>query len=383
MIPGFTSTQSKRPAALFGDVPGAPARMLRSEGCRVWDEQGREYLDTIMALGAVGLGYGHPAVVAAVEKAARDGIVGPLPPVLEEEVAERLAAIIPGAEATRFLKTGAEATAAAVRLARTYTGREAVITCGYHGWLDWCQEAEGVPKADVGLRRQIPFNDIAGLEASLAGGPPPAAIVIEPVIEALPTAPWLSALQKAAKVAGAVLVFDEIKTAFRVEIGGIAERFGVTPDLTVLGKALGNGLPIAAVCGRKDLMEAAGRTWISSTLATEYVSLAAARAVIETYTTEPVVDRITESGDALIAGLERLVRLYPRVATGVRGIPEMCYVTWRDEAVSSAVALTASQRGLLFKRTAYNFMSLAHTEETVNEILVRLESALDGVNRTC
>jgi glutamate-1-semialdehyde 2,1-aminomutase len=357
--------------------------MTRSNGCRVWDEEGREYLDTIMALGAVGLGYGHPVVVAAVEAAARDGVVGPLPPVLEEEVAERLGAVLRGAEATRFLKTGAEAVAAAVRIARTYTGREAVLTCGYQGWLDWCQDAAGVPRSTVELRHEIPFNDVPALERALGDHGPVAAIVIEPVIEGPPNPQWLKALGQSARAASAVLVFDEIKTAFRVEVGGMGERFGVTPDLTVTGKALGNGLPIAAVSGRRDLMEAAGRTWISSTLATEYVSLAAARAVLETYTREPVIDRIAAAGERFYGGLERMAARYPRVITGVRGIAEMCYLTFADEQVSSAVALTAARRGLLFKRSAYNFMSLAHTDETVDEILVRLESALDAVNRTC
>src|SRR5207248_4880973 len=174
-----------------------------------------------------------------------------------------------------------------------------------------------------------------------------------------------------------------IKTAFRVETGGMASRLGVTPDLMAVGKALGNGLPIAAVCGRKDLMEAATRTFISSTLATEYVSLAAARAVIEVYRTQPVIDRITAAGGRFFAGLQRLAGQFPRVVREVRGIPEMCYLQFADEATSSAVALTAAHRGLLFKRTAYNFMSLAHSDSIVDEILARLESALDSVNRTC
>src|SRR4026208_1071574 len=140
MIPGMTSTGSKRSAALFGSTaPDLPVRMVRSEGCRIWDEAGREYLDTVMALGAVGLGYAHPAVTEAVESAVRSGVVGPLPPALEGQLAERLAAVMPGAEAVRFFKTGAEAVAAAVRLARVTTGRDRVLSCGYHGWLDWCQ----------------------------------------------------------------------------------------------------------------------------------------------------------------------------------------------------------------------------------------------------
>src|SRR5881296_934635 len=121
--------------------------MVRASGCRVWDARGREYVDYVMALGAVALGYGHPDVNRAAEQAIAAGVVGPLPPVLEEELAEALSRRIPWIERVRFLKTGAEAVAAAVRLARVATGREQVLGCGYHGWLDWCQGAEGVPAA--------------------------------------------------------------------------------------------------------------------------------------------------------------------------------------------------------------------------------------------
>ena len=147
-IPGFTSTGSKRPDALFGagEEPGLPRRMTRARGCRVWDADGREYVDYVMALGAVALGYGHPEVNRAAQAALDAGVVGPLPPVLEEELAEALARRIPWLERMRFLKTGAEAVAAAVRIARVATGRELVFGCGYHGWLDWSQgRAEGVP----------------------------------------------------------------------------------------------------------------------------------------------------------------------------------------------------------------------------------------------
>jgi glutamate-1-semialdehyde 2,1-aminomutase len=383
VIPGFTSTQSKRPQALFGDAHDVPTRMLRANGCTVWDSEGREYLDTVMALGAVGLGYGHPAVTVAATDAVRDGVVGPLPPVLEEEVAERLSSILPLAESTRFLKTGAEAMAAAVRIARAETGREAVITCGYHGWLDWCQDSPGVPRGDVALHRKIVFNDISDLERVVSESEPLAAIVVEPVIEAEPSSDWLRALRRMASSAGAVLIFDEIKTAFRLDLGGATEHYGVSPDLVVLGKALGNGFPIAAVCGGRDLMETAARTWISSTLATEYVSLAAARAVIDTYLQESVVEQIAIAGEHFFRGVVRLQAEFHKLITGVVGIPQMFYLGFHDEQTSGAVARAAVRHGLIFKRTAYNFMSLAHTETIVDEVLVRLASALAEVDRTC
>src|SRR5438128_11748652 len=142
--------------------------MTRAAGCRVWDAAGREYVDYVMALGAVALGYGHPAVNRAAEQAIAAGVVGPLPPVLEEELADALAMRIPWLEQVRFLKTGAEAVAAAVRIARVATGRERVLGCGYHGWLDWCQgSAVGVPVGVQALYAELPFNDVARTRAMI------------------------------------------------------------------------------------------------------------------------------------------------------------------------------------------------------------------------
>ncbi len=382
-IPGFTSTRSKRPEALFGATEGVPARLIRAEGCRVWDTDGREYLDTIMALGAVGLGYAHPAVTAAAREAVRDGVVGSLAPSVEAALADGLCSVMPGAEQVLFFKTGAEAVAAAVRLARVYTARDHVVTCGYHGWLDWCQGGDGVPAAVRALRTEIPFNDIAALSNTAGGDAPPAAIVVEPVIDGPPDPSWLQALRDLATRSGAVLVFDEIKTAFRVAVGGAAERWGIRPDMMVVGKAMANGFPLAAVCGRRDLMETATRTWISSTLATEGVSLAVGSAVLDTYLRERVCDHLEEAGTVLLTGLERLARAFPSAARGVRGMPQMCYLTYAREEVSAAVAVAAARRGLLFKRNAYNFVSFAHADDVVIEIVRRLEAALQEVEPSC
>lgn len=378
-IPGFTSTGSKRPQALFGTEEGVPRWVTRAEGCRVWDEAGREYLDTIMALGAVALGYGDPAVAEAVTRAVRQGGVGPLAPMLEPRVAERLVARLPGVEAVRFFKTGAEAVAAAVRVARVVTGRERVITCGYHGWLDWCQAARGVPEPVRALRTEIPFNDLAAFDAAWTDGGPVGAVVVEPVIERMPELAWLRRLRDVTARGGAVLVFDEIKTAFRVELGGIAALTGIVPDLLVVGKALGNGLPIAAVGGRGEIMRAFGDTWVSSTLATEWVSLAAAEAVIEAFEDRAVVEGLAAAGRRLLGAFEALARRYPAVVTGVRGIPQMCYLAFATAEHSAQVARAAARRGLLFKRTAYNFVSGAHDTAALAGIEERLEAAVAEV----
>ena len=309
-VPGFTSTGSKRPEALFGagDDPALPRRMVRAHGARIWDEAGREYLDYVMALGAVALGYGHPDVQRAATEALAAGGVGPLPPVEEERLAEALAQRLPWMERIRFLKTGAEAVAAAVRLARVATGREHVLGCGYHGWLDWCQgRAEGVPQGTRMVFAELPFNDAERAREMIRyRGDKLAAVVVEPVVVTEPSREWLETLREEATEAGAVLVFDEVKTAFRLAIGGATERYGIVPDLVVIGKALANGLPLAAVGGRAEVMAAATRTWISSTLATESVSLAGALATLDVFERESVCAHLHRIGTLLWHGLHRL-----------------------------------------------------------------------------
>jgi glutamate-1-semialdehyde 2,1-aminomutase len=379
-VPGFTSTGSKRPDALFGtgDDPALPTRMTRAAGARVWDEEGREYVDFVMALGAVALGYGHPGVNRAASDAITAGVVGPLPPVQEERLAETLARRVPWMERVRFLKTGAEAVAAAVRIARVVTGREEILGCGYHGWLDWCQgRAEGVPQGTRAVFAELPFNDAdRAREMIRYRSDRLAAVVVEPVVVSEPSREWLETLRVETRQAGVVLVFDEIKTAFRLAVGGAAERYGVVPDLMVIGKAFANGFPLSAVGGRADVMAGVNRTWISSTLATESVALAAAQATLEAFETEQVCAHLHRVGTDLLHGLHRLQHEYRHAVTGVGGIAEMCFLHYASENLSRAVAAGCARRGLLFKRTAYNFVSLAHSASDIAVALGILEEVL-------
>jgi glutamate-1-semialdehyde aminotransferase len=381
-IPGQTSTGSKRADALFGGLPG-PRAMLRSEGCRVWDDEDRVYLDMGMALGAVALGYGHPAVVAAVGEAARGGGVSSLPPVHEAALAERLLPWVPGGEAVRFHKTGAEGVAAAVRLARVVTGRDAVLTCGYHGWLDWCQECPGVPAADRALHRPVRFNDPADLEAALAEHAAPAAMVIEPVVEDPPDPAWLAQVRRRATEVGAALILDEIKTGVRFGMGGAAARYGVRPDAVVLGKALGNGLPIAAVVGSRDLLDAATRTWISSTLAAETIALAGALAVLDVCERTDALPRLQVAGESWLVGCRALAARWPQIVNQVHGVREFSFLRFANAEVSAQVASAAARRGVLVRRGPYNFPSAAHADTDVRVALERLEQAVAEVAARC
>jgi glutamate-1-semialdehyde 2,1-aminomutase len=384
-IPGFSSTGSKRPDALYGsgDLEGLPVRMVRSLGCTVWDERGEPYLDFVMALGAVALGYGHPAVNRAAQEAIDGGVVGSLAPVMEEQLAQDLRRHIPMLDQVRFLKTGAEAVAAAVRIARASTGREAVLGCGYHGWLDWCQaDDSAVPAGTRAAFGGLRFNDPDDARRHIrARGSRLAAVVIEPVIDAAPSVEWLQTLRDETRTHGAVLIFDEIKTGCRLAVGGATERYQVQPDLMVMGKALGNGFPLALVGGRSAIMDAASKTWISSTLATEMVALAAARATLELMAAANVPARLTETGTLLVTGLEGLHTRYPALITAVRGLPEMCFLAYRDENVAAAVTRAAVRRRVLFKRSAYNFVSLAHRQSDIEKALDVLDEILAGLVR--
>lgn len=377
-IVGFTSTGSKRPEALFGEQSAdLPSRMVRSSGCHVWDDAGREYTDYIMGLGSVALGYGHLDVTRAATAAVEAGVVGPLAPVLEEEVAAELCRLMPWMERVRFLKTGAEAMAAAVRLARVATGRESILGCGYHGWLDWCQGREGVPHSTRALYDELPFNDAnAARELIRSIGDRLAAVVFEPLIVTEPDSEWLKTLREETAHAGALLIVDEIKTVGRLAVGGACERYGIRPDLVVIGKAIANGFPLAAVGGRAEIMAGVSRTWISSTLATEFVSLAAAKATLGVLASQGVPEHLRRVGGRLLDGLSALRRRYPDLVIGVGGVAEMCFLQYADEAASRAVTAACAHAGLLFKRSAYNFVSLAHTDPVIDRSLEVLAEAL-------
>jgi glutamate-1-semialdehyde aminotransferase len=287
---------------------------------------------------------------------------------------------MPWVEQVRFLKTGAEAMAAAVRLARVHTRRDCILGCGYHGWLDWCQGAAGVPHATRTLYDELPFNDAAqAREMIRATGDRLAAVVFEPVVVYEPDTEWLKVLREETARCGALLVVDEIKTVCRLTVGGACERYAIRPDLAVMGKALANGFPLAAVGGRREVMARVAQTWISSTLATELVSLAAAKATLELMVSRQVPEHLHRVGRRLLNGLSALRHEHPDMVSGVGGIPEMCFLQYADESVSRAVIAACAHSGLLFKRSAYNFVSLAHTDGVVDRTLELLSEALSSV----
>jgi glutamate-1-semialdehyde 2,1-aminomutase len=371
VLPTGASTGSKRIEALYGGADSiGPTHYMQAIGCRVTDPDGSEYIDCTMALGAVALGYAEPNVTRAVVDAIAAGNVSGLSSVLEVDVAERLTGVIPCADKVQFLKTGAEAMAAAVRLARTYTARELVIGSGYFGWLDWCAEdAAGVPEGTRRGIRRVPFDDIAALQAAVdEAGDKLAAIVIEPVVERLPSIEWIAKARELSTSVGATLIFDEIKTGFRLRTGGYQAYADVVPDLATFGKAMANGYPLAAVVGHRDIMDAARKTWISSTLASEASALAAAAAVLSWHDSADVCESLSTVGADMRRAMNAAIEASGIEGVAVDGIDPMWLLRFDDPKRERRFLELSAQHGVLFKRGAYNYAALAHDEDAVREI---------------
>jgi glutamate-1-semialdehyde 2,1-aminomutase len=309
------------PLVALGCLPerGAPTAFVAAAGCRIEGADGRRFLDLHNGAGAVLLGHAHPAVTEAVLLAVRAGLAG-VASAQEAAVAERLLALLPPGQRLRFLKTGSEVASLAVRLARAVTGRPCVIACGYHGWHDWAVSGrpggEGVPPAVAALTRRVAHGDAEGLAAALAEAPGGvAAIVAEPLVFEPAPGNWPAALRDAADRHGAVLVFDETATFLRIGRGGVQGACGVRPDLTLIGKGLANGLPLAALTGEARLMSLLdGRVAALSTAAQEGVALAAAGAVLDVLAAQDVPAAMARAGEALRIGLARAV-----AAAGLNG----------------------------------------------------------------
>jgi glutamate-1-semialdehyde 2,1-aminomutase len=383
VLPGGSSTGSKRPEALYGEGnESGPSHYVRATGCHLTTPADITLVDCTMALGSVALGYGDERVLRAAIAAAAAGNVAGLPHTAEVELAERLCDLIPCAEQVRFLKSGAEAMSAAVRIARTATGRSSVVGCGYFGWHDWSGTAAGIPDGVRRLFRAVPFDDIPALEgACREAGRDLAALVIEPVIERLPSEEWIATARGLCDELGAVLVFDELKTGFRVARGGYQELAGVKPDLAAFGKAMANGFPLAAVVGKREVMEAASSTWISSTLAGESMAIGAALAVLDVYEgEEDVCATLARVGGAIRSGVDAAVTASGIDGVTVGGLDPMWFMRFSDATVERRFLEEAVREGVLFKRGAYNYASLAHDEEaTIVEIERAASSAMVAI----
>ena len=281
-----------------------PWYFVRGEGSRLWDENGREFIDLELGLGPTLLGHNHPVVREALLEHAGQPIVTQLLHRNEVEVAELLTSMFPGAERVVFGKNGSDACTAAARVARAATGRSFILCHGFHGWHDWFAADMGTLPGMVpgfaGWTKQFPFNDIAALEA-LADehSHDLAAIMMEPVYRQLPGEGYLQAVRRIADKHGALLIFDEMITAFRMHRGGAQTVYGVTPDLTCVGKSLANGFPLSALMGRKDVMEEVNRIFYAMTFQHDSAALAVSRACLRHYRDHDVAGGVMRKGEKL------------------------------------------------------------------------------------
>ena len=310
-IPLGTQTFSKSRTQFPYGV--SPFYAARAEGSRLWDADGNEYIDFISSLASVTLGYNDPDVTAAVRRQLEDGVIFSLPHQIEIEVAEIIVDLVPCADAVRFGKNGSDATAGCVRIARAFTGRDRVAVCGYHGWQDWyigsTARHRGVPDATRALTHRFEYNNLDSLRQLLTQHPNEfACVVMEPMTAVAPAEGFLEGVAELTRKHGALLVFDEVITGFRFANGGAQEYFGVTPDLTALGKGIANGYPLSAVAGRGDVMKLMEEIFFSFTMGGEALSLAAAKAALTKIKREPVVATLRRRGERILAGVNELIK---------------------------------------------------------------------------
>lgn len=375
LIPGGAQTSSKRPSAFaYGAFP---IYFESAHGCRVTDIDGNDYIDLIGALGPISLGYTYRVVDEAIREQLARGIISGLLSPLEVEVALLLRDMVPCAEQVRYFKGGGEATAAAARVARRHTGREIILNCGYRGWPDtWTvvNNDGGIPKRAEGTVQTFTFNDREGLERLVHGQSSDIAAIAIDIQVTEPEPGYLVWLRDLAHEIGALLVFDEIVTGFRMANGGAQEYFGVTPDLAVFAKGIANGMPLAVLAGRAEVMAAMTDAMISITYGGEALSLAAAKTTLETYRSEPVVDTIWARGRQLREGLTAAAEAagLPFAVIGYDPMTAMRFVGLAPEDGADAwgfVLQEMAQRGVLFRRGGLNFISYSHTEADIAEAI--------------
>lgn len=351
-IPLASQTFSK--SAQQFPMNSSPLFVTHGEGARVWDVDGNCYIDMIGGLFPLILGYRDPDVDQAIRNQLDKGISFSLSTELEAKLAEYLVELVPSAQKVRFGKNGTDATSAAVRLARAHTKRERIAVCGYHGWQDWyigtTTRFKGIPETVRDLTHVFKYNDLASLDVLLNDHRGEfAAVVMEPMNVAYPDPGFLEGVRELTKKHGTLLVFDEVITGFRFDLGGAQSAFGVTPDLTAFGKALGNGMPISAIVGNETVMAEMEEIFFSGTYGGEALSLAAAIAVIDKMRSTNAIDVIKARGELLAADVERLIESHNLSdVLGISGWPSCKFIIFKDHpAARKEVVRTIFQREMI------------------------------------
>lgn len=365
VTPGGAQTRSKRSTAFPWLTPGF---LTRGDGARVWDVDGHEYIDWICGLAAISLGYRFHQVDRAVEEQLRRGVSFSLPTIYEVEVGEQVCDAL-GAEQVRFVKTGSEATEGAMRIARLATGRDLIVSIGYHGWHSAHDAAARAhPGVPWGFAQHI-------IEARWGADLPPsyvapvAAVLVEVCRDEPPPPGWLEGLRAWCDKHRALLVFDEIVTGFRWALRGATEYFGVRADLRCYGKGMANGFPLGCIVGPTRLMEHGA--YVSGTFGGEALSLAACSATLAVYAREPVIKTMWAIG-------ERLVTDFNALSSTLRGDLRLVGYPVHPRFVGSrrdAFLAAAAAEGVLFHPSGFN-VSYSHTYDIVEETIEKCRRAL-------
>jgi glutamate-1-semialdehyde 2,1-aminomutase len=395
IIPGGNMLLSKR-AEMF--LPNQwPAYYSKAKGCNVWDLDGKKYTDmSIMGIGTNTLGYGHPEVDAAVIDAINLGNMSTLNSPEEVYLAEKLIEIHPWADMARFTRSGGEANAVAIRIARAASGRDKVAICGYHGWHDWYLSAnlgnkekldghllpgldpKGVPRDLKGTILPFSYNDFHELK-EIVNNNEIGVIKMEVVRNEEPKDNFLEKVRELATKNNIVLIFDECTSGFRQSYGGIHKIYGIEPDMAVFGKALGNGYAVAAVIGRREIMESAQSTFISSTFWTEKIGSVAALKTLDVMQKEKSWEVITKTGRSVSKRWSRLGDKYglPITTGGIPAISSFGFNSENNLAYKTLITQEMLKHGYLAANLL--FVSTAHSEFVINEYFEILESIFNTI----
>jgi glutamate-1-semialdehyde 2,1-aminomutase len=414
LIPGGVNS----PARAFGAVGGGPVFIDRAEGAYLFDVDGIRYIDYIGSWGPMILGHGHHAVVAALQAALARGTSYGAPTEAESELAELIIDIVPSVEKVRLVNSGTEASMSAIRLARGYTGRDLIVKFAgnYHGHVDSLLVAAGSSAATLGVPNSpgvtagttrdtliLAYNDVAGLTETMAErGDQIAAVIVEPVAGNMGCVPasgeFLAALRRLTERYGAVLIFDEVMSGFRVALGGAQERFGVTPDLTTLGKIIGGGLPVGAYGGRAEIMDnvlPVGKVFQAGTLSGNPLAVAAGIATLRELQAGGVYEQLDRMAASLADGFAEQARRYD-VPVYVERVGSMMTVFFRDGEVTDWDSADESDtarfaqffhgmldRGVYLPCSQFEalFVSLAHTEADIDATIGAAGEVLGGLLR--
>jgi len=392
LIPGGVLGARKPSDFIEGEYP---IFLESGKGCRLIDVDGNEYIDFLCGYGPIILGYREEEVDEAVIAQIRDkGFCFTLTQPYQNQLAKKLKEHVPSAERSIFLKTGSDGTTASIRIARAYTNRVKIMRCGYHGWHDWSVEMKGgIPEKLYEDVYEFRYNDLTQIEDLMAQhGDRTAAIIMTPFghpnhqkMEE-PRPGFLEGVREIATRYGAVLVFDEVRTNFRLSMGGAQKLYGITPDVSVLGKGMANGYAISAVSGKDDvMMAAASKLFISSTFFPNSDGYIAALKTIEILERERAIERIWEKGDRFLKRVRDIVDKYDAGAE-LSGVAPMFYITFkRDEAGTHRARrddfyAQLIRRGIFLHPHHHGYIAYRHTEEDLDMTVEAIDEAMAYVH---